>query len=114
MINVFFLLMILSEFIASTSQVLLKLSAQKQYPNFVREYLNALVIGGYTLLVISMMIGIFCYDGLGYMGVVVMEPIAYIIVMFMSRLIFKEKFVPSKIVGMILIISGIVVFYLLG
>ena len=46
MINVFFLLMLLSETIASTSQVLLKKSAQKEYPSFIREYLNALVIGG--------------------------------------------------------------------
>ena len=114
MINVFFLLMILAEIIASASQVLLKISAGKQYPSFVREYLNLFVIGGYALLVISMVIGIFCYDGLGYMGTVVMEPIAYIIVMFMSRVIFKEKIVPTKIIGMVLIISGIAVFYLLG
>lgn len=114
MINVFFLLMILAEIIASTSQVLLKISAGKQYPSFIREYLNAFVIGGYALLVISMVITIFCYNGLGYMGTVVMEPMAYIIVMFMSRVIFKEKIVPSKIIGMTLIIAGIAVFYLLG
>ena len=114
MINVFFLLMILAEIIASTSQVLLKVSAGKKYPGFIREYLNAFVIGGYALLVVSMVISIFCYDGLGYMGVVVLEPVAYIIVMFMSRVIFKEKIVPSKIIGMFLIIAGIVVFYLLG
>ncbi len=114
MINAYFLLMLLSCLIASTSQIILKLSAQKEYPNFIREYLNAYVIGGYMLLVVSMVIGIFCYSGLGYMGVVVMEPIGYIIVMFMSRLIFKEKIVPAKIVGMVLIICGIAVFYVLG
>ncbi len=114
MINVYFFLMLFSELIASTSQILLKLSAGKKYPSFIREYLNVLVISGYGLLVLSMVIAIFCYDGLGYMGVVVLEPIAYIIVMFMSRVIFKEKIVPSKIIGMFLIIAGIVVFYLLG
>ncbi len=114
MINVFFILMIIAEIIASTSQVLLKTSAGKQYPSFTREYLNAFVIGGYALLVVSMVITIFCYDGLGYMGTVVMEPIAYIIVMLMSRVIFKEKIVASKVIGMVLIIAGIAVFYLLG
>lgn len=114
MINIYFLLMILAEIIASSSQMLLKLSATKQYPNFIREYLNALVIGGYCLLVVSMAISIFCYDGLGYMGVVVMEPIGYIIVMFMSRVFFKEKFTLRKFIGMVLILSGIVVFYALG
>ncbi len=114
MINIFFFLMLLCELVASISQVLLKLSAGKEYPNVIREYVNPLVIGGYGLLVLSMAIGIVCYDGLGYMNVVVMEPTAYIIVMFLSRLIFKERIVPSKIIGMVLIVGGIIVFYVLG
>ena len=112
--NIFFLFMILAELIASTSQMLLKKSAEKEYPSFIREYLNVLVISGYGLLVVSMIITIFCYDGLGYMGVVVMEPIGYIIVMFMSRIFFKEKFTPRKLIGMVLILGGITVFYALG
>ena len=112
MINIFFVLMIVAELIASTSQILLKKSAQKEYPSFIREYLNVLVIGGYALLMLSMVISIFCYDGLGYMGVVVMEPIGYIIVMFLSRLVFKEKFTVRKLIGMVLILGGIAVFYM--
>ncbi len=106
--------MILAELIASTSQILLKKSAEKEYPSFIREYLNVLVIGGYGMLMISMIISIFCYDGLGYMGVVVMEPLGYIIVMFLSRLVFKEKFTIRKLIGMVLILGGIAVFYGLG
>ncbi len=114
MFNVFFLIMIFSELLAATSQVLLKKSAQKEYPNFIREYLNILVITGYGLLVLSIIVGIFCYKVLGYLGVVVMEPIAYIMVMFFSRVIFKEKITVNKIIGMCLIIGGIVIFNLLG
>jgi multidrug transporter EmrE-like cation transporter len=114
MFNVYFFLMILAELVAAISQVLLKKSAQKEYPSFIREYLNVLVIGGYGLLVLSMVIGIFCYGGLGYMGVVVMEPLGYIIVMFLSRLVFKEKFTIRKLIGMVLILGGIAVFYGLG
>lgn len=106
--------MILAELIASTSQILLKKSAEKEYPSFIREYLNVLVIGGYGMLMISMIISIFCYDGLGYMGVVVMEPLGYIIVMFLSRLVFKEKFTIRKLIGMVLILGGIAVFYGFG
>ncbi len=114
MINSYFILMIIAELVASTSQMLLKKSALKTYPSFIREYLNALVIGGYGLLVLSMVISIFCYDGLGYMGVVVMEPISYILVTFMARIFFKEKFTTRKILGMALIITGICIFYALG
>ena len=112
--NIFFLLMILAELIASTSQILLKKSAEKEYPSFIREYLNILVIGGYGMLMVSMVISIFCYDGLGYMGVVIMEPLGYIIVMFLSRIVFKEKFTLRKLIGMTMILTGISVFYVLG
>ncbi len=88
--NVFFVLMILAQIIAATSQILLKKSAGRSYPSFVREYLNGLVIGGYALLLVSMIIVIFCYDGLGYMGAVIMEPVSYIIVMLMARFVFSE------------------------
>ena len=82
--------------------------------NAVQRSVGTLIGAGYGLLFLSMFIGIFCYKGLGYMGVVVMEPIAYIMVMFFSRVIFKEKITPNKIIGMCFIIGGIAVFYLLG
>ncbi len=106
--------MIFAELLASTSQVLLKKSAQKKYSNFIREYLNWFVICGYGLLVLSMVVSIFCYGGLGYMGVVVMEPMSYVLVMIMSRIFFKEKVTPSKLAGMALILGGIIVFHTLG
>ena len=109
---IFFLLMFVSELIASSSQMLLKKSALKKYPNVIREYLNILVIAGYGMLVLSMVISIYCMSGLGYLGVVVMEPIAYIIVMVMARIFFKEKFTVRKLLGVALIVGGIVVFNL--
>ncbi len=114
MFNIFFFLMILAQVIAATSQILLKKSAGKSNVSFAREYLNVLVIGGYALLLISMVIVIFCYDGLGYMGAVIMEPISYIIVMLMARGVFGEKLTSRKIIGMVLIVCGIAVFYLVG
>ena len=114
MINIFFLFMIVSELIAASSQMLLKKSAQKEHSSIITEYLNPWVICGYGLLLLSMIVTIFCYDGLGYMGVVVMEPINYVIVLVMARLIFKEKITFRKFLGVLLIISGIVVFYMVG
>ena len=114
MINIFFRFMIVSELIAASSQMLLKKSAQKEHSSIITEYLNPWVICGYGLLLLSMIVTIFCYDGLGYMGVVVMEPINYVIVLVMARLIFKEKITFRKFLGVLLIISGIVVFYMIG
>ena len=108
----YLILMIIAELIASSSQILLKKSAGRKYSSFLKEYLNILVIAGYGMLAVSMLISIICYGGLGYMNVVVMEPIGYILVMFMSRIVFKEKITPRKIRGMILLLAGILVFYL--
>jgi len=109
----YIVLMVIAELIASTSQILLKKSAGKHYSSVIREYLNAFVIIGYGMLVVSMLICIICYKGLPYMGVVVMEPLAYIMVMILGRIVFKEKITVRKIVGMVLILAGILVFYLL-
>ena len=114
MINIFFFLMMISELIAASSQMLLKKSASNEYGSVIKEYLNPWVICGYGMLFLSMIITIFCYDGLGYMGVVVMEPINYIIVMVLSRLIFKEKFTKRKMIGVTCIVVGIMIFYGLG
>lgn len=110
----YFIMMLLAEHIASSSQIFLKMSSKKSYPSAIREYLNCLVIGGYSLLMVSMVITVFCYnkDKLGYMGTVVMEPISYIFVLILSRIVFKEKISKRKIVGMSLIICGITVFFL--
>ncbi|MBE5844863.1 MAG: multidrug ABC transporter [Butyrivibrio sp.] len=109
----FVLLMLLGQLIASISQMLLKRSSQKEYPNFIRQYLNILVIGGYGLLVVSLLIAIICYGHMPYMYVVIIEPVGYIMVMLLSRFFFKEKITGNKILGMMLILAGIGVFYLL-
>lgn len=108
----FIILALFGQLIASISQMLLKKSSQKEYPNFIRQYLNVLVIMGYGLLVISMFIAIVCYGHMPYMYVVILEPVGYIMVMFLSRMLFAEKITKNKIIGMLLILSGICVFYL--
>lgn len=108
----FILLMLLGQLIASLSQILLKKSSQKEYSSFIRQYLNILVIGGYGLLVVSLLVAIICYGHMPYMYVVIIEPVGYILVMFLSRIVFKEKITKNKILGMVLILVGILVFYL--
>ena len=109
----FIILALFGQLLASVSQILLKKSSGKDYPSFIRQYLNILVIGGYGLLVVSMLVAIICYGHMPYMYVVIIEPVGYILVMFLSRFVFKEKITTSKIAGMVLILSGILIFYLL-
>ncbi len=109
----FIILALFGQLLASVSQILLKQSSGKTYPSFLRQYLNILVIGGYGLLVVSMLVAIICYGHMPYMYVVIIEPVGYIMVMFLSRFIFMEKITRNKVAGMMLILCGILVFYLL-
>ena len=111
--NPYLIVMLCGVFIASLSQILLKISAGKKHENVIKEYVNPLVIGGYAMLVVSMFLGIICYKHMDYMQVVVLEPVGYIVVMFLSRIIFREKITKRKVAGMLLILAGIVVFNLM-
>ena len=107
------LIMICSELIASSSQILLKKSAGIRYDSWLREYLNKWVIAGYLMLFVSMLLTIRAYAYAdSYMNVPVLETMGYIFVMLLGRIFFGEKIKRNKIAGMILILTGILIFYL--
>lgn len=105
-------LLLLSVVIASLSQVLLKKSAMKQYPSWIREYLNIYVISGYGLMVISMLLTVLAFRTLEYKNGAVIESLGYLLVMLLSRSFFKEAITKNKVLGNGLILLGIFVFYI--
>lgn len=106
----YILIMMLSAFISSYSQMLLKKSANIKYDNKINEYLNKYVIIGYGLMFLSMILMVFAFKGLDYKTGTVIDSVAYIFVLVLSSIIFKEKITVSKIIGNVLIILGIIVF----
>lgn len=107
------LLMCASVVIASFSQVMLKSGAKKEYSSAIREYLNLYVISGYGLLLISMVLPIIAYKfGLDYKEAPVIEAIGPALVTVLSFFFFKEKLTKKKIIGNVLVVLGIIVFYL--
>lgn len=109
---VFFLLYVSSVVVASFSQLLLKKSANATHENLIKEYLNKYVIGGYSMLVVSMLLTILAYRGLDYKHGPIIESLGYVLVMILSRLFLNEKLTRRKIVGTGMILLGIVVFYI--
>ena len=99
------LLLVASVIVASLSQILLKKSASKAYTSVIREYLNAYVIIGYGMMVLSTLLTVG-----GYAGAVI-ESLGFVLVMILSRLVFGEKITKKKILGNVLILLGIFVFY---
>ena len=108
----YYLLMLASVCVASSSQILLKKSALKNYSSVIREYLNPYVITGYGMLFLSMVMTITVYGGIEYKRVPVIESVGYVIVMVLSRLFFGEKITKNKLMGTILILAGVIVFNL--
>lgn len=104
--------MILSVVISSFSQMLLKKAAETKYENSIREYLNVWVISGYILMVLSTLCVIYAYKGIEFKNGAVIESLGYILVMLLSRVFFNEKITKPKLIGNIIILFGIFIFYL--
>ncbi len=110
--EVYYAIMFVSVLNASFSQILLKKSAMKTYPSWIREYLNIYVICGYGMLFVSMFLTIFVYSGVNFLNVPIIESLGYIFVPTLSYLFFKEKISKKKAIGIGFIIAGMIVYYL--
>lgn len=107
------LVMLCSESIASSSQILLKKSAGIVYGSRIREYLNFYVITGYGMLFISMILTILAYRfSDSYMNVPVLETMGYILVMILGRIFFGERITRNKLLGIAFIFAGILIYYI--
>lgn len=101
-----------SVFISSLSQVLLKMSANKEYKNVWQEYLNPRIILAYGLFFASTLITVVAYKYVNLSLGAVLESSGYIFVTILGLLILKEKVDKRKILGLLTILIGIIVFNL--
>lgn len=109
---IYYLFVISGVVIAAFSQILLKKGAMRPHISLIRDYLNAPVIIGYSLMAVSVVCSMLAYRGLGYMNIPVLEAIGFMLVPILSRIFFGEKITKYKIIGILLIFAGIAVFYL--
>lgn len=108
----FVLLSLLSTFLASVSQVMLKKEAMRPHSSWLKEYLNPLVIGAYLLFFITTFIGVYVYKGLPLSLGPILETTAYLYITFFGITIFKEELNRKKMTSLALIIVGIVIYAL--
>lgn len=105
---------LVSVFISSVSQILLKKSADKIYESKLREYLNPLVITAYVMFFCSMLITMYCYKFVDVSAGPILESAGYIFVAVLGCIFLNEKFTKKKVIGMIVLICGIALFALGG
>lgn len=108
----YWLALFLAVVISASSQMLLKQGASKKYDSVVREYLNPWVISGYALMILSTLCIIYAYRGVAYKNGAIIESLGYILIMILSRLLFQEKITKKKLAGNLIILTGVLVFYL--
>ena len=108
----YWIVLFLGVIVSSASQMLLKKGATKKYDSVILEYLNPWVISGYGLMVLSTLCVIFAYRGVAYKNGAIIESLGYLLIMFLSRLFFGEKITKKKLIGNLVILAGVLVFYL--
>jgi len=108
----YILIMAVGVFISSVSQVLLKKAASKEYKNHFLEYLNIRVIIAYALFFCATLLSVFAYKVLPLSMGPIIESTGYIYVAIFGVTIFNEKLSKKKIMSLVLIVVGIVIYAL--
>lgn len=106
------LIAIASVFGASCAQMLLKCAARRRYSPFWRQYLNVWVVGGYAILLGSLLINIFCMRrGLLVKELSIIESLSLLFVPVLSWVFFREAITTRKILAIGLVLLGATVFF---
>ena len=107
------LLVVFSVFMAAGAQMLLKKGASISYNRWIRQYLNCWVIGGYTIMGLSLVLNVFCLGhGVLVKEVSIIESLSYLFVPILSLFFFSEKLSKMKVVAITIIILGTFIFFL--
>ena len=101
---------LIGTFISSAAQVLLKKAAMKEYCSVKDEYLNKNVIIAYITFVLATFLSIYAYKGIPLSMGAVLESTSYLYITIFGAYFFQEKISLQKIVALVLIIVGIVVY----
>lgn len=111
---VFAAIMIVCVGLSSFSQILLKKSAMKTYPDRLRAYLNPLVITGYGIFFLCSLTSVFCYKYVPLSTGTVIDSLGYVFVPVFSYIAFKERLTLKQLIGICTIIAGLFIFTIWG
>jgi multidrug transporter EmrE-like cation transporter len=108
-----YILVIISALIGVVSQMMLKHSARLQHPSWWREYINIWVIGGYSFMVLSLVVNLLAiHMGILAQEVSIIECINYLLIPIAAWLVFHEPITRRKALAIAIILVGVVVFFL--
>ncbi len=106
------IVLLMSVFMASISQVILKKSTFKHYDSVIREYINLPVILAYSIFLIATTMTVFAYSAIPLSLGIALDTTSYLYITFFGVVIFKEKLTKQKVFSLALIILGILIYAL--
>lgn len=110
--NIYCLFLLLSNFIAAVSQMLLKKSALEKHRSVIYEYLNWKVILAYAMFFGAVFVDMYALKFVSIAFVPVVETSSYVFILVFGRLLFKDRITKRQFLGITVIITGILIFVL--
>ena len=93
------LIMLTGTFISSISQIVLKKSAEKEYPSKIAEYLNPMVMGSYFVFFLATLFATYGLKKVPLSLGPVLEATGYIWVAVLGKIFLGEKISKRKGLG---------------
>jgi len=109
---VYYGIMLLGVLIAVVSQIMLKKAADRQYDKWYKQYLNALVIVGYGLMVLSTLCSVVAYRVVPLSSAPLWSAAAQVFIVVLSFLFLGERPGKKKMAGLLIVAVGAAVFCL--
>ena len=109
----YYVIVVAGVFACACSQILLKKSANEKHKNFIYSLLNWKVIAAYGISFGVLAFNIMAMSkGVNLKDMPILESLGYVFVPLLSLVVLKEKITKWTVVSIVMIISGIIVFYL--
>ncbi len=103
----------ISGFIAALSQLILKIAAlNPNGKNGILQYFDWRIILSYSMLFGTVFLNMIALRYIPYKFAPVLSSLSYVFVLFLGRLVLREKIRGKKLLGALLIFIGMIVFYI--
>lgn len=110
--NKYVLIKLASVVISAFSQIILKVSANKEYDSRIKEYLNPHVIISYGIFLLCTLLGTYSLKGNSLSLSSMIEALSYILIPSFSYIFLKEKLSRRQLIGIVIIFIGFIIYSL--
>jgi len=108
---IYYIFVFLSIFFTGISQILLKIGAGNGR-SMLHTYLNAPTVTGYFLFLVVTICSIYALQVVELKSLYALSSLNYVAVLVLSSAVLKEKLSRNKLLSILLIVSGLIVFNL--